>query len=665
MSWDEKLFRWGLNQARAIARRPVRSTPGELNQVRLDEVSSRLRYVACALSARSIDIKEAESVGGLIGHSLFLPRAMSLGPDRELNLRAYLYRVAYSISLSDSGVRLPGHWIENPAAQLLLSLIAVPIARERMKALYPGLAKVERRLLLLEIEARRSEQGGPTRNFWAELALEILNQALSDGEHDDREHSEGGIAREIVASIPHEAVNLVRVAERWLPLISREAGAKSASASMIPVIWGLVMPEPKAPGLLDGSAKEPPRARPDSLPSGTERRGKPKERIQEVKLAENREGENPLVHSFEKVRTLDDYVGGRKALDGSDELEEQLEALEELDLRKVVRSQERTDSIYKSDVMLDSGALDLGNLEEDGFAQYAYDEWDYSRRSYKKEWCKVFVDRRPKIVDQEEAIRYVQEVRRTHARQIRDLRKRFEEFTYVRRWRNRQPDGPEIDIDAVVDRYATIRSGHSPNPWVYLSRRPRERDFSTLVLLDSSLSTDSWLMNRRVIDVVKESMLVLGEVIEEYRDRLAIGAFFSNTRKDCRYIEVKRFEQSWAYCQANLVGLKPTGYTRIGPALRHGTRLLSQVPSRKKLLLLISDGKPTDYDRYEGRYGIEDIRQAIREAGAANITVRALAIDSQAKFYLPQMFGQGNFHILSQPSLLAESLAEIYGWLSV
>ena len=74
------------------------------------------------------------------------------------------------------------------------------------------------------------------------------------------------------------------------------------------------------------------------------------------------------------------------------------------------------------------------------------------------------------------------------------------------------------------------------------------------------------------------------------------------------------------------------------------------VNTRQKLLLLISDGKPTDYDRYEGRYGIADVRQAMREAHQARIHTYALAVDVQAKHYLPQMFGSGNFQILPHPA---------------
>jgi nitric oxide reductase activation protein len=41
---------------------------------------------------------------------------------------------------------------------------------------------------------------------------------------------------------------------------------------------------------------------------------------------------------------------------------------------------------------------------------------------------------------------------------------------------------------------------------------------------------------------------------------------------------------------ATLADVAPTGYTRIGPAIRHGIHLLQQQNAAQKLLLLISDG---------------------------------------------------------------------------
>ena len=75
-------------------------------------------------------------------------------------------------------------------------------------------------------------------------------------------------------------------------------------------------------------------------------------------------------------------------------------------------------------------------------------------------------------------------------------------------------------------------------------------------------------------------------------------------------------------------------------------------------------GKPIDYDRYEGCYGIADIRQAIREAHQSRIHTLALAIHVKAKLYLPQMFGSGSFRILPHPTYLVRGLSEVYGQLS-
>lgn len=99
--------------------------------------------------------------------------------------------------------------------------------------------------------------------------------------------------------------------------------------------------------------------------------------------------------------------------------------------------------------------------------------------------------------------------------------------------------------------------------------------------------------------------------------------------------------------------------TRVGPALRHATELLLRTGARKRLLLLVSDGKPTDLDRYEGRYGIADVRQAVREAEAVAVETVALAIDHRARLYLPRMFGPSRFAILPSPAHLAGVMARV------
>lgn len=105
--------------------------------------------------------------------------------------------------------------------------------------------------------------------------------------------------------------------------------------------------------------------------------------------------------------------------------------------------------------------------------------------------------------------------------------------------------------------------------------------------------------------------------------------------------EVKGWNDPWPVARDRLRAIAPQGYTRIGPALRHATAGLAAESADQRLLLLVSDGKPTDYDRYEGRYGVGDIRQALREADRVGVRVHALAVDAVARDYLPPMFGRG------------------------
>ena len=43
-----------------------------------------------------------------------------------------------------------------------------------------------------------------------------------------------------------------------------------------------------------------------------------------------------------------------------------------------------------------------------------------------------------------------------------------------------------------------------------------------------------------------------------------------------------------------------------------------------------------------------------------NINSYALAIEAQAKYYLPQMFGQNHYQILTTPVELLQSLVQLY-----
>jgi nitric oxide reductase NorD protein len=140
----------------------------------------------------------------------------------------------------------------------------------------------------------------------------------------------------------------------------------------------------------------------------------------------------------------------------------------------------------------------------------------------------------------------------------------------------------------------------------------------------------------------------------------AVNCFFSKTRNYSTYLTVKDFDQDWLQAKDRVGAVEASGYTRIGTALRHSGKLLEKRETQNKWLILISDGKPNDYDRYEGKYGIADVKQAVKELNERHVNTYALAIEANAKYYLPQMFGENHYQIVPSPQELVKSLARLY-----
>src|SRR5262249_3567388 len=157
--------------------------------------------------------------------------------------------------------------------------------------------------------------------------------------------------------------------------------------------------------------------------------------------------------------------------------------------------------------------------------------------------------------------------------------------------------------------------GHAPDDRVYTATRPARRGLAIVLLVDVSGSTDTRVGDGRIIDLEKEALLLTAEALDALGDEYAIVAFTGKSAADVRLREVKNFaERNGEAVRRRISALRPEGYTRLGPAVRHATALLARPGAGHRLLLILSDGRPNDVDEYEGRYGIEDSRQAIAEA---------------------------------------------------
>ena len=378
------------------------------------------------------------------------------------------------------------------------------------------------------------------------------------------------------------------------------------------------------------------------------------EEIVSVQVDEKQLEDAVLQHQFEKVETADEFGGNFRDMDGDDDLDDHANALEDLNMKFTVRVDDPTHSVYQADFVENTTISESAERNEKGYF-IPYDEWDYSKRTYKDNFCKVY----PQSILKTDVDYYKRAISK-NASTLIGLRKMLTTVNNKFQQQRRQTQGEEFDIDAITDLFVDVHSGHTPSEKIYLSKRKKEKDLSILLLLDSSLSSDGYAAGNRVIDVEKQVSILFGEILDEFNIDFSINCFYSKTRNHSTYITMKGFDDDWNRSKFKIGAIEPSGYTRIGPALRHSGALLDKRNTKNKWVILISDGKPNDYDRYEGKYGINDIKQALRELNERQINSYALAIEAEAKYYLPQMFGQNHYQILTTPVELLQSLVKLY-----
>jgi nitric oxide reductase NorD protein len=281
-----------------------------------------------------------------------------------------------------------------------------------------------------------------------------------------------------------------------------------------------------------------------------------------------------------------------------------------------------------------------------------YDEWDYRRASWRRDWCHLY-EMEARAGDPE----WVDEVRSRHAHLIRSIRRRFEALRGEDKPQKRQFDGEEIDLDAQVEARADRKAGSEPSPRLFIHRRRIERSLAVMFMVDMSGSTKGW-----VNDAERESLVLLCEAIEALGDSYAIYGFSGWTRTHCDIYPVKRFADRYdAETRSRIAGIEARDYTRMGVAVRHLCGLLVRQNTRHKLLVTLSDGRPDDYgDEYRGRYGIEDTRRALLEAREKGIRSYCVTIDRHGADYLPQLYGPAHYSVIDDAKKLPQKIAEIY-----
>jgi nitric oxide reductase NorD protein len=351
----------------------------------------------------------------------------------------------------------------------------------------------------------------------------------------------------------------------------------------------------------------------------TQKKRRQKEFVEESDLSKQGPA-NPVLHSFEKMETADDYDGGRRVESGDDELDEHSNALDELELNRHTSVGEAS-SLYQQDSP--QFKSQSANLEQNlPTLAHQYSEWNFRENRYLRSFCTVF----PILpIAQPESENFKNDVLNKHKVLIAEWKAKINSIVNTPRWKNRLIEGSEIDLDSMIRLKPELKL-FSGRPRIYSEKRKVENDISLLILADVSYSTDTWINGEKVIDIIKNSIAVASFVFENVLDKVSVAIASSQTRKHIEYKELKKFNEPWIHFFQRSYEIMPHQYTRLGPAIRHANKLLSLENSTKPVLVLITDGKPTDLDPYEGSYGQQDVRKALEEAKNKGINVVTLTI---------------------------------------
>jgi len=637
---------------------PAPDAPASLS---LSEVAERLELLLSAVFGNSYRLRIAQpparptllgnwfgrtprpqrlaAVPATDGTSIWLPRSLDI-PDRALAANLYKVMALQQAMRIRRGSALSLWRSLPPLAGALYHLLEVQAAERELLEEMPGFAESVRALRACAFTRRP-----PLSAFGsARRPLEARVRALLVGEAD-------GVPQ---SPTPEASCELaVRLLAEWG--LEPASGGRIGQEPLFADWWTGMLLAPSTHHQHSAGAQspfDPTQAAPQSV--HLERRPD----IRQARPDEDESEESgPLMIQLDEPHPhAEDPMGLQRPIDRDDADAELFgEMLGDLPQARLVASPGRPKEVLLADDPPDASAIALAPGVSVLQRGIAYPEWDYRRQHYREQNALVQVRTAPPGNPA-----WVAETLESHQGLLEGIRRRFELLRTHRAWLRGQVDGDELDLDAYVDAVANLRAGSGLTDRLYRTQRCAERNLAILLLIDVSGSTDSWIsQGRRVIDVEREALLLVSIALQSLGAPYAIQAFSGQGREAVVVRDIKTFEEAYGQEVAlRIASLEPEHYTRCGAAIRHASANLMCQPAARRLLLVLSDGKPSDNDDYEGRYGVEDTRQAVLEAVLQGISPFCLTIDRQASAYLPRIFGATRYALLPRPELLPTVLLD-------
>lgn len=287
-----------------------------------------------------------------------------------------------------------------------------------------------------------------------------------------------------------------------------------------------------------------------------------------------------------------------------------------------------------------------------------YPEWDDTNQSYRPDWVSLYERLHPsgRAAD-------IDKLLTKHAGLIKHLKRLLDQLKPQNKVRVRyQEEGSELDLDVAIRSLIDFKSGSQPDTRINMNHRTDGRSIAVTLLLDLSESLNEKVAdsNQSILELSQEAVSILAWSIEQLGDPFAIAGFHSNTRHDVRYLHIKGFGEHWNDEVKGRLSAIQAGYsTRMGAAMRHARHYLEAQQADKKLLLILTDGQPSDIDAHDERLLIEDARQSVKELDQKGIFTYCINLDPKADAYVSDIFGH-QYTVIDHIERLPEQLPHLF-----
>ena len=299
------------------------------------------------------------------------------------------------------------------------------------------------------------------------------------------------------------------------------------------------------------------------------------------------------------------------------------------------------------------------NEERESEIAVRYPEYDYLTGSERPNWACV-IEYFPSYGDSYKVDRILE----THTDLVNRIKSLIQSAKVSLPERlHHQSVGESLDIDACINAVISRRMGEVPDPNIYSTTERKHRDLSVLVLLDISNSTNDRVpaADTTVLELEIQATTLLAYAMSELDDPFGIAAFCSDGKENVHYYRIKNFGESYdANSKAYLAGLKGKLSTRMGVAMRHAIRELATQHTHRRLLLIITDGEPSDIDIKDKKYLVEDARKVVHSASRLGIDTFCVGLEAGGENYLHRIFDKKNVVVIDSLDRLPERLPMLY-----